>query len=74
MGEIQDGSGQAPRYTALCLPADELGRTPWAVWDRLAGRWVACAGGEVDLFFDRHGAQALIRRLRYLDEAGIQHS
>lgn len=54
------------------LPADYLGRTPWAIWDRHLDLWVAAAG-ELELYFDRPGATACIRRLRYLHEAGLLH-
>ncbi|MFJ8043702.1 hypothetical protein ACIRBX_24700 [Kitasatospora sp. NPDC096147] len=74
MTEPEQGGGGLPavRWAAVCLPPDEVGRRPWAVWDRLTDRWISSGPhGEVDLYFDRHGAQSCIRRLRYLAEAGI---
>ncbi|WP_405019946.1 hypothetical protein OHV05_26925 [Kitasatospora sp. NBC_00070] len=60
-----------PRYEALQLPPDSWGREPWAVLDHHAGRWVE-AGVEVDLYATRDSARSCIRRLHYLDQAGIR--
>ncbi|MFJ8038886.1 hypothetical protein ACIRBX_00040 [Kitasatospora sp. NPDC096147] len=71
------GSGEqgAVRWIAVQLPNDDLGRRPWAVWDRHTDLWVASGpDGELNLYFDCHGARACIRRLRYLNEAGIHHT
>ncbi|MFJ9523681.1 hypothetical protein ACIRPK_36335 [Kitasatospora sp. NPDC101801] len=63
------------RWESVRLLADDRGREPWAVWDHVTDLWVtAGTAGEVDLYFDRHGAQGCIRRLRYLHDAGIRHT
>ncbi|WP_457033726.1 hypothetical protein [Kitasatospora sp. P5_F3] len=67
----EDPEPPTPRYEVAQLPPDDRGRQPWAVIDWTAGRWVE-AGGEVDIYPIKDGARACIRRLRYLNAAGIR--
>ncbi|MFJ9520985.1 hypothetical protein ACIRPK_22365 [Kitasatospora sp. NPDC101801] len=60
-----------PQYEVVRLPPDDRGHRPWAVLNRSTGGWVH-AGGEVDVYVTEDGARACVRRLRYLDEAGIR--
>ncbi|MFJ8045489.1 hypothetical protein ACIRBX_33775 [Kitasatospora sp. NPDC096147] len=73
MGE-NEPTGAVARWVPVVLPADGWGRRPWAVWDQVTDLWVASGDGEIELYFDRIAAQGCIRRLRYLNEAGLHHS